>query len=60
MLEELRLTVTQMGCVFSVFALSYGLFEIPMGWAGDRHGQKRLLAWIVACWSLFTILTGAG
>jgi ACS family glucarate transporter-like MFS transporter len=59
MREELGLTLTQMGYVFSVFALAYGLFEIPMGWAGDRYGQKRLLARIVACWSLFTILTGA-
>lgn len=59
MREELGLTLTQMGYVFSVFALAYGLFEIPMGWAGDRYGQKRLLARIVACWSLFTVLTGA-
>ncbi|MCY4596367.1 MAG: MFS transporter [Bryobacterales bacterium] len=56
--EDLGLTTAQMGYVFSVFALAYGAFEIPMGWAGDRFGQKRLMARIVIAWSLFTALTG--
>ena len=59
MQEELGLSVTQMGYVFSIFALAYGVFEIPMGWFGDRYGQKSLLVRIVACWSAFTMLTGA-
>ena len=36
--RDLGLTTAQMGYVFSVFALAYGAFEIPMGWAGDRFG----------------------
>jgi sugar phosphate permease len=48
----------QMAYVFSVFALAYGLFEIPMGWLGDRLGQRKMLTRIVACWSAFTALTG--
>jgi len=58
MTEDLGLTSMEMGYVFSVFALAYGLFEIPMGWFGDRFGQRRLLTRIVAGWSLFTVLTG--
>ena len=48
----------QMGYVFSVFALAYGIFEMPMGWLGDTFGQRKLLTRIVAGWSLFTVLTG--
>jgi MFS family permease len=52
------LTDLEMGYVFSVFALAYGLFEIPMGLLGDRYGQRRLMARIVASWSIFTAVTG--
>lgn len=58
MSEELSLSTTEMGYVFSIFALAYGVFEIPMGWLGDRTGQRSLLTRIVGGWSLFTILTG--
>jgi MFS family permease len=56
--RELGLTDMQMGTAFSVFALAYGVFEIPMGWLGDHIGQRRMLTRIVACWSVFTMLTG--
>lgn len=59
MRSELGLSPIQMGYVFSVFALAYGIFEIPMGWLGDRYGQRVVLTRIVASWSLFTMLTGA-
>ncbi len=55
---DLGLSDLQMGYVFSVFALAYGICEIPMGWLGDRYGQRTLLLRIVAGWSLFTVLTG--
>lgn len=58
MTEDLALSTVQMGYVFSVFALAYGIFEIPAGWLGDRFGQKRVLAPIVAAWSLLTVITG--
>lgn len=58
MARDLDLSRTQMGHVFAVFALAYAIFEIPAGWWGDRIGQRRVLTRIVACWSLFTILTG--
>ncbi|MEZ5365600.1 MAG: MFS transporter [Bryobacterales bacterium] len=59
MTAELGLTATEMGWVFSVFAVAYGIFEIPMGWMGDRFGQRKLLTRIVLSWSAFTMLTGA-
>jgi sugar phosphate permease len=57
-MADLRLTDLQLGYAFGVFALSYGLFEIPMGWWGDRIGQRKMLTRIVVCWSAFTALTG--
>ncbi len=47
-MAELGLSDMQMAYAFSVFALSYGLFEIPMGWLGDRLGQRKMLTRIVA------------
>jgi MFS family permease len=58
MREDLGLSAMQMGYVFSIFALAYGIFEVPMGWLGDRYGQRIVLTRIVACWSVFTVLTG--
>lgn len=58
MTDDLGLTNIQMGYVFSAFAATYGIFEIPMGWLGDRFGQRQLMIRIVAAWSLFTVLTG--
>lgn len=56
--RDLGLTGIQMGYVFSAFALGYAVFEIPAGWLGDRIGQRKVLARIVAGWSIFTCLTG--
>jgi sugar phosphate permease len=47
-----------MGGIFSAFALSYALFEIPGGYWGDRIGPRRVLMRIVLWWSAFTALTG--
>jgi ACS family glucarate transporter-like MFS transporter len=58
MTHDLGLTKAQMGSVFSAFALSYALFEIPGGWLGDWKGPRRVLAWVVLWWSAFTALTG--
>src|SRR4051794_6209426 len=44
---ELGLTKTQMGAIFSAFAVAYALFEIPGGWMGDRMGARKVLIRIV-------------
>ncbi|MBS1506196.1 MAG: MFS transporter [Bacteroidetes bacterium] len=55
---ELSLTDKQFGWVASVFAFSYGIFEIPTGIWGDKFGEKKVIARVVLWWSAFTALTG--
>ena len=57
-MDDLGLTVVQMGVVFSAFTLAYSLFEIPSGWLGDVMGPRRVLTRIVLWWSAFTMATG--
>jgi ACS family glucarate transporter-like MFS transporter len=57
-LADFGLSQFQLGWVFTVFYIAYGVCEIPSAWLGDRWGQRLMLLRIVGCWSLFTILTG--
>lgn len=54
---DLDLSDQQMGWVFAAFSLGYALFQTPSGLLADRFGPRRVLAGIVAIWSLFTGLT---
>jgi MFS transporter, ACS family, glucarate transporter len=54
---DLSLSDQQMGWVFAAFSLGYALFQTPSGWLADRFGPRRILASIVAVWSIFTGLT---
>jgi MFS transporter, ACS family, glucarate transporter len=56
--EYLRIGPQQWGWVVGVFAIAYGVFEIPGGWMADRFGPRIILTRIVLWWSLFTALTG--
>ena len=47
-----------MGAVFSAFALGHAFAQIPSGWLADRFGPRVTLAFVVALWSVFTVLTG--
>ena len=58
MMDDLGLTIVQMGMVFSAFTLAYSLFEVPSGWLGDVMGPRRVLTRIVLWWSAFTMATG--
>jgi len=53
-MNDLGLTKTEMGRVFSAFALAYALAEIPSGWMGDKYGARGVLMRIVLWWSAFT------
>jgi len=55
---DLHLSQVQMGYVFSAFAWTYALFEIPGGFLGDWIGARRVLLRIVLWWSFFTAATG--
>lgn len=57
--RDLNLDNTQFGYVLAGFTLAYALFEVPIGWWGDKYGSRGVLARIVIGWSVFTALTGA-
>src|SRR4051812_13647242 len=57
--QEFGLSPSQMGLLFTAFALAYAAFEVPTGWLGDVFGPRLTLIRIVIWWSLFTALTGA-
>ncbi len=58
-MKDLGLTKTGFGYVALAFTLAYALFEVPIGWWGDKYGSRGVLARIVIGWSIFTALTGA-
>lgn len=57
-MEDLHLSIEQWGWVLSVFIISYGFLQIPLGVMGDKFGQRKILAGIVLWWSVFTGFTG--
>jgi len=59
MQADLHIGPVGWGWVTGVFALSYGIFEIPTGALGDRIGPRKVLTRIVLWWSAFTAMTGA-
>src|SRR3954454_4630378 len=56
--DDLGISHTAMGFVFGSFTLAYGLFQVPIGHWGDRHGSRKVLTGIVWIWSLLTMITG--
>jgi ACS family glucarate transporter-like MFS transporter len=57
--KALGLDAVQMGFVFSAFAWSYVLAQLPGGWLLDRFGSKITYFFSILLWSLFTLFTGA-
>jgi MFS family permease len=55
---EFDLSKSEVGLLFSAFALAYAVFEVPTAWLGDIFGARRTLIRIVLWWSAFTALTG--
>jgi MFS family permease len=56
--KEFGLSDGELGWLFTAFALSYAVFEVPTGWLGDKYGARMTLIRIVLWWSIFTVLTG--
>lgn len=56
--DEFHFSQTQLGLVFSAFSVGYGLFQIG-GWAADRFGPRRVLAFGALWWAVTTTLTTA-
>src|SRR5580692_8817115 len=55
--KEFGFDKVTMGVIFSAFAWSYALFQVPGGWLSDRFGARGVLATIVAYWSIMTAAT---
>ena len=57
--SELHLSDSQLGLLGgTAFALFYTALGIPIGWWADRASRVRIMTAALACWSLFTALTG--
>jgi ACS family glucarate transporter-like MFS transporter len=52
--DELKISSVQMGYLFSAFAWSYVIGQIPGGALLDRFGSKPVYQWSIILWSLFT------
>ena len=56
---EFSLSDTLMGFFGGgLYAYTYALFSIPLGWLCDRVNRRNLLAACLAAWSLMTVLSG--
>ena len=55
---QFHLSKVQSGWLSSLFFWSYGIAQLPMGWAVDRYGSKRPYALFFAGWCAITALTG--
>ena len=59
-MQEYRLTETQMGSIYSAFLLGYALFMIPGGYLADRYGPRAVVTVMGLGAALSTGLTGFG
>ena len=59
MKSDLQLSKSQLGLIFSAFAIPYALFQLIGGWVGDRLGPRFTLAACCAIVTAATMLTGA-
>jgi len=56
--KDFSLDASSAGLLLSSFYVSYALMQLAAGWLGDRFGSRIVLVFSVACWSIFTGLTG--
>jgi MFS transporter, ACS family, glucarate transporter len=55
--DAYQLSDVQLGKVFSAMLVGYALFQTVGGRLADHFGPRRVLAWGVAWWGVFTALT---
>ncbi|MFT4064063.1 MFS transporter [Paraburkholderia sp.] len=56
--HDLNLNNSQLGIVFSAFALTYAIAMVPGGYIADRLGARKMLAICGVLWGLGTLFTG--
>ena len=52
--DDLSLTATQMGIIFSSFSVGYAIFNFLGGMASDKYGAKLTLFVAMIVWSIFS------
>ena len=57
--NDLHLSNTQLGYVFSAFVLGYALFQAPAGRLADKLGPRVVIALATVWWGVFTALSGS-
>jgi ACS family glucarate transporter-like MFS transporter len=55
--REFQIDNPHLGWVFSAFLVGYAAFQIPGGVLARRFGPRRLLAFGLTWWAIFTVLT---
>ncbi|HCU3517403.1 TPA: MFS transporter [Escherichia coli] len=56
--DELGLSNTELGVIFSAFAYTYAVFQIIGGWFVDRLGSRRMIIFCGIIWVIATMATG--
>ena len=56
--SDLGLNNSELGLVFSAFAIPYAFFQIFGGYIGDRYGPRRVLGVVGVIWAAATAATG--
>lgn len=56
--QELGMSNTELGLIFSAFAYTYCIFQIVGGWFVDRIGARKMILICGVTWVTATVLTG--
>src|SRR5438874_11031807 len=56
--KSLGISASDLGYIFSSFAIAYVIAQVPGGFLLDRYGAKRIYTLALVLWSLFTLLQG--
>ncbi|HEY3425437.1 MAG TPA: MFS transporter, partial [Negativicutes bacterium] len=57
LMKDFGISKVELGVIFSSYAISYAVFQIPIGMLGDKYGPRKVLAGIVLFWSVMTAIT---
>jgi len=52
--KEIEVSTVQLGFIFSAFAWSYAIAQIPGGALLDRYGSRPVYLWSITLWAIFT------
>lgn len=56
--QDLGLNNSELGLIFSAFAIPYAFFQVFGGYIGDRYGPRRVLGVVGLVWAAATVATG--